>query len=208
MNTTTTAVANFQQVERSDLFQRDHASFYAISPVKGARVEGTVSVGVTSHEVDVPGARSWEPKRTVPAMWIDYTPDRKEPWFDGTTRNLITVNGRQYGEGFGASVNGRVEFMPADSYGHLVNYYPAATVDGVKYFLRATISMFDSVTDKARDVLNAVAAAIAAEFVTDERWHAFKVSQAEYRVARATEKRDEAQQALDAALAELKALNA
>ena len=203
MGMNTTAVASFQQVERPDLYQRNGASFYAITPVKGARVEGTVSVGVTSHEVDIPGARHWEPKRTVPAMWIDYTPMLAD---DTGKRDLITVNGRQYGEGFGASVSGRVEFMPAGSYGHLAKYYPSATVDGETFYLRATINQFDHVTDKARDVLNAVAAAIAAEYVTDERWHAYCVSQAEYRVNRATEDRDKAQTALDVAVAELKTL--
>lgn len=202
---TTTAVADFQHVERPDLYRRNNASFYSVTPVKGARVEGVVSVGVTSHEVDVPSARSWEPKRTVPAMWIDYTPMHAD---DTGERDLITVNGRQYGEGFAASVSGRVEFMPADSYAHLSTYYPSAIVDGEKYYLRATISQFDHVTDKARDVLNAVAAGIAGEFVTDKRWHAYLVSQAEYKVNRATEDRDKAQSALDAAVAELKALNA
>ena len=200
----TSAVANFQQVERPDLLLRNNAGFHRITPVKGARVDGVVSVGVTSHEVDVPGMRQWEPKRTVPAMWIDYTSTHT----DTSVRDLITVNGRAYGEGFAASVSGRVEFMPADSYGHLSQYYPSATVDGKKYYLRATINQFDNVTDKTRDALNAVAAAIAGEFVTDERWHAHLVAQAEYRVERATEERDKALTALDAAVTELKALNA
>ncbi len=202
---TTAAIGNFHPIERPDLYLRNNASFYSVTPVKGARVDGTVSVGVTSHEVDVAGARHWEPKRTVPAMWIDYTPMHAD---DMGQRDLITVNGRTYGEGFGASVSGRVEFMPADSYSHLGTCYPSATVDGVKYYLRATVNQFDHVTDKARDVLNAVAAAIAAEFVTDERWHDFQVAQAEYRVDRATEERDKAQTALDAAVVELKTLSA
>ncbi len=205
---TTTPVASFRQVDRPDLYQRDRASFYEITPVKGARVEGTVSVGVSSHEVDVPGARSWEPKRTCPAMWIDYTPNFADgPRPEHTSgRETITINGREYGEGFAASVSGRVEFMPADDYAHLVAYYPAAAIDGTKYYLRATISQFDHVTDKASDVLNAVAAAIAAEFVTDERWLEFRISQAGYQVARRTEDRDQAQQKLDAAVAELDAI--
>lgn len=198
-----TVVASFEQSERPDLYHRNGAGFYQITAVKGARVDGVVSVGVTSHEVDQPGAAHWEPKRTVPAMWIDYTPMHAD---DKGQRELLTVNGREYGEGFGGSVSGRVEFMPADSYGHLSQYYPAAIINGDKYLLRATVNQFDHVTDKAREALNAVAAAIAAEFVTDDRWHTYLVSQAEHRVDRATEERDKAQQALDAAVAELKAL--
>jgi hypothetical protein len=200
------AIASFTEVTSDTLLVRNGASFYRLTPVKGARVEGTVSVGVTSHDVTVSGSHSWEPKRTVPAMWIDYTPsfeDRKHG-----SRELLTVNGREYGAGFGESVSGRVEFMPADAYEHLSKYYPSATVDGTKYYLRATINQFDSVTDKAREVLDAVASAIAAEYVTDERWHAYRVSQAEYAVARATEDRDKAQGKLDVALAELQALTA
>jgi hypothetical protein len=198
-------IASFTEVTSGTPLERNGASFYRLAPVKGARVEGTVSVGVTSHDVTVPGAASWEPKRTVPAMWIDYTPsfeDRKHG-----SRKLLTVNGREYGAGF-ESVSGRVEFMPADAYGHLSQYYPSTTVDGTKYYLRATVNQFDSVTDKAREVLDDVAAAIAAEFVTDERWHAYRVSQAEYAVARATEDRDKAQAKLDEALTELQELTA
>ena len=54
-------------------------------------------------------------------MWIDYTPMHAD---DTSERELITVNGRNYGEGFAASVSGRVEFMPADSYGHLEQVLP------------------------------------------------------------------------------------
>jgi hypothetical protein len=195
-------IASFTEVASGTLLVRNGASFYRIAPVKGARAEGTVSVGVTSHDVTVPGAASWEPKRTVPAMWIDYTPSFEDRKHGG--RESLTVNGREYGAG---SVSGRVEFMPADGYEHLSQYYPSATVNGTKYYLRATVSQFDSVTDKARDVLDSVAAAIAAEFVTDARWHAYRVSQAEYAVAHATEDRDKAQGKLDVALAELKSLH-
>jgi hypothetical protein len=193
------AIAGFTEVTSGTLLERNGASFYRLTPVKGARVEGTVSVGVTSK--DVSSSDAWGPKRTVPAMWIDYTPSFKD-----RGRELLTVNGRQYGAGFGESVSGRVEFMPADAYEHLSKYYPSATVDGTKYYLRATINQFDTVTDKASDVLNAVAAVIAAEFVTDERWHAYRVSQAEYAVTHATEDRDKAQAKLDEALAELQSL--
>lgn len=196
--------AEFQTIEAGNLFAREGSGFYRVTPAKGARVDATVSVGVSSHDVDAYFGDRRE-KVTAPAMWVDYTPFHADT---RSTREIMTVNGREYGEGFGGSVSGRVEFMPADHYAHLAKYYPAATVDGREYYLRATISQFDSVTDKARELLNGIAAEIAAEYVTDARWHAFQVSQAEYRVARATEARNEAQAKLDVAQAALEALQA
>jgi hypothetical protein len=197
------AIAGFTEVTDGTLLERNGASFYRLTPVKGARVEGTVSVSVTSHDVTIPGSNSWEPKRTVPGMWVDYTPSFK----DKAGRKLLTVNGREYGAGFGESVSGRVEFMPANSYKYLSKYgHPTAIIDGVTYYVRATVNQFDSVTDKAREVLNDVAELIATEFVTDARWHAYRVSQAEYAVGRAIEDRDKAQAKLDAARAVLDSL--
>lgn len=192
--------AAFTKIDAGNLFERNGAVFYRVTPVKGARVDGVVSVGMSSHEIDAPNSRHYDPKISAPAMWIDYTPMHADNRGD---RELMTVNGREYGAGFGGSVSGRVELFPAASYPHLERYCPATFVDGRKYYLRASIAMFDSVTDKARELLNAVAAAIAAEYVTDAAWLAFRISQAEYRVKRATEARDEAQAKLDAAAAEL-----
>lgn len=198
--------ANFQKIDAGNLFVRNGAAFYRITPAKGARVDGAVSVGVTSHEAMT---HYREPKLTCPAMWVDYTPmlaDESYAACGGRNRVLITVNGREYGEGFGESVSGRVEFLPAENNQHLAKYYPVATVAGSKYYLRASVSQFDHVTDKAREALNAVAAAIAAEFVTDERWHAYQVDQAQRAVSSATEDRDKAQAKLDEAVAVLDGL--
>lgn len=204
-----TTVADFTVTTNDKLYTRNGSTLYRVTPVKGARVDGTVSVAVSTHDYTVPGTRNWEPKRECPAMWIDYTPNYANDSYSpsgGRSRETITVNGREYGEGFAASVGGRVEFIPADSNEHLARFYPQTTVDGNDYYLRATVNQCDHVTDKAGDALNAVAAAIAAEFVTDERWLAFRISQAEYRVKRDTEARDEAQTKLDDSLAHLKAL--
>jgi hypothetical protein len=204
-----TPIAEFTQTTNDKLYTRNGAAFYRVTPVKGARVDGTVSVGVSCHDYTVPGWRSWEPKRECPAMWIDYTPNYADDSYSpngGRSRETITVNGREYGEGFAAGVGGRVEFIPAEGNDHLAKYYPQTTVDGSAYYLRASVSQFDHVTDKARELLNDVAAAIAAEFVTDERWLAFRISQAEYRVKNATKARDDAQSKLDDAVAALEAL--
>jgi hypothetical protein len=204
--------ASFEEVTRDDLYQRNDATFYHLTRVKGAQVEGTISVGISSDEVSVPGRASWEPKETVPALWIDYTPNHADESYSpsgGRSREVITINGKSYGEGFAAGVSGRVEFLPTTgNREHMAKFYRFATVGGKEYYLRGTVSQYDNVkSDRARDVLNATAEAIAAEYVTDQRWHAFRISQAEYQVNREREAVEKAVTKLGAAeqvLAELK----
>jgi hypothetical protein len=52
MTTKNTPVADYQQVTRLDLWGGRNGTFYRLTPVKGARVDGTVYVGMTSHEAD------------------------------------------------------------------------------------------------------------------------------------------------------------
>lgn len=58
--------------------------------------------------------------------------------------------------------------------------------------MSARFDSWDGMTDSARDVLRAVLTAIAGEYVTDARWQAHLVSQAENQVTRRTEDRDKA----------------
>jgi hypothetical protein len=206
-----TPLANFEAVTRDDLYQRHECAFYSLTPAKGARVEATISVGISSDDYRMPGTQHWEPKAMVPAMWVDYTPDHANESYSsagGRSRETMTVNGKEYGEGFGASVSGRVEFIPAQSRNrdHLAKFYRFATVGGTEYYVRGTISYFDHVSDKAREVLNATVEAIAIEYVTDERWHAHRVTVAERKVQREREAVAEAQAKLEKAQQELDGL--
>lgn len=194
------AIASFEATTGEGLSKRQHAEFYRVTPVKGARVDGTFAVGASSDEIRDP-RDYYAPQITVPAIYVDYTPQTA----DNTTndRAPLTVNGKTYGEGFGNSVSGRVEFLPVESNAHLGDYYQKTTVAGVEYYVRGGVSYFDGVSDAARKVLSATAAAIAAEFMTDERWHAYLVRQAEYRVERARKEVEETAAKLAEAEAEL-----
>lgn len=203
--------ANFEAVTRTDLYQRNGCAFYQLTPAKGARVEATISVGISSDDYRMPGNQHWEPKVMVPAMWVDYTPNHADESYaatGGRSRATMTVNGKEYGEGIGASVSGRVEFIPVTpgNRDHLAKFYRFVTAGGTEYYVRGTISYYDDVSDKARDVLNATVETIAIEYVTDERWHAHRVDCAERKVQREREAVAEAQAKLAKAQGELDAL--
>lgn len=192
--------ANFAPVDAGILYVRNGASFYQLTPAKGARVDGTISVAVSAHETQRPGATSHYDKINAPAMWIDYTPNHA----DGNGRQLLSVNGKEYGAGFAGSISGNVEFIPASEHnGHLANHYLSVTVDGADYYVSGRFNMFDKVSDKAREVLNATVEAIAAEYVTSERWHAYKVARAQDAVKRQAGAVAEAQAELEKAQARL-----
>jgi hypothetical protein len=207
----TSAVASYQQVTRPDLWNGRDGTFYRLTPVKGARVDGTVYVGMTSHETDDYSAGRPRPvKVDCPAMWVDLSPSLADTRqyggrvisSVGSEREPITVNSKVYDARFGA----RVEFLPASKNDHRAQHYPLATVGGRVYLISARFDSWDGITDSARDVLRAVITAIAAEYVTDARWHAQRISSAEYQVSRRTEDCDKAQKELDAAVAELAAI--
>lgn len=201
-------IPNYEAVSGEGLYARNGAVFYKVTPAKGARVEGIVSVGMSYDEVPADSQRPYGDKVMVPALWIDYTPQLADGSYSNgvRTRQTLTVNGKEYGEGFGASVSGRVEFIPAKGNEFRAQYWAKDTVDGVDYLISGSVSQFDYVSDAARKTLSALAEAIAVEFITDERWHAERVEVAKYRLKSAMEKLVEAQQVVDAAQAELDAL--
>lgn len=203
-----TPVANFTPVDGAGLESRGGtATFFAISPVKGARVEGIASVGVTSHELDAP--ERYAPKVTHPAMWIDFTPNYDRASRNEHNRRAVTINGREYGHGFAETVGARVELFPVSQYGHLVDYgYPVLTLAGVEYVARFSMNTFDNVSDAARRVLEAVSNAIAVEYLTTVRWTGHVAAQAERSAGYAADALNEAQAKYDTALAAMQAAQA
>lgn len=193
--TTTTPVAQFAQTEPGDLSTRgDSATFYSITPVKGARIEGTVAVGVTSHDLDAP--ERYAPKVSHPAMWIDFTPAKQ----GNKPRTTIEVNGKTYGAALFESVSGYVECYPVAQYSHLVKYgYPVVTIDGTDYVLRFRLSMFDTVSPSAHRMMEALANAIAVEYLTSRRWLANVTDSARRTASNAADALNEAQAKYDAA---------
>ena len=125
MTTKNTPVADYQQVTRPDLWGGRNGTSYRLTPVKGARVDGTVYVGMTSHEADDYSAGRPRPvKVDRPAMWVDLSQsyaDRR----GGVSpeREPISVNGKAYDARYGA----RVEFLPARDNDHRAQYYPLVT---------------------------------------------------------------------------------
>lgn len=197
-----TAIADYELTSRPDLWNRGGASsFFRITAVKGARVDGTIAVGMTSHDVDDWSRGSGRPhKVNAPAMWVDLSPSvADERGGIGRDREPLRVNGKTYEARFGA----RVEFLPAGKNDHRAQHYPSVSVADKSYLISARFDAWDGFTDSARDILRAVLQAIAAEYVTGERWHAQQVSQAQHKVDRAQDKVNEAQRDLDAAQAEL-----
>lgn len=171
-------IPNYRPVTIDGLQIRGNGQAYEITPAKGARVAGTIVVGVSSEEIRNPNGNHWE-KISVPSMWVDFTPANT----GYQDRILITVNGKEYGGGIGGSISGSVDFLPVTAGNdHLSDYYPRATVDRQDYYLRGGVSQFDyrAVSESARKVLGDLVAAIAAEYVTDARWLDHQISVAEY----------------------------
>lgn len=186
-----TNTAQYEPLEDDGTYQtRSNGALYRLTPDKGAKVDGVIVVGMTYHAVK--GERYGD-ETNAPEMWIDYTPSRN----DDMGRHLLTVNGKEYGEGFGNTVSGRVQFHPAREW---CDYYPVVTVGGQSYEVRASIGQWDNVSDAAGRVLNATATAIALEYVTDERWHAQRVKMARRDVERAEKAAAEASDALTEAV--------
>ena len=173
--------ASYTPVTRTDLWCGREGTFYAIN---GARIDGTVYVGMTSHETqDYSGDRSV--KVHAPSMWVDLSPSRADAHGGvSSEREPITVNGKVYDARFGA----RVEYLPAAADDHRAQYYPIAVVDGRRYLVSVRFDSWDGLTDSARKMIGDVLQAIAAEYVTDARWHAQRVSEATYARDRALEK--------------------
>lgn len=208
---TATPVANIKPTEAGDLSTRgDSASFFAVTPVKGARVEGTFAVGMTLHELEVDRRRPGV-KAAHPAMWVDFTPiyDRTRNGAHEATRAPMTINGRTYGAATFESINGYVECYPVSQYAHLVDYgYPVMTIDGAEYVLRFRLQMFDTVTDSAHKLLEAVANAIAVDYLTDVRWATYRRDSAKRSASNAADELNEAQAKYDAAQAAFDAASA
>jgi hypothetical protein len=209
-----TTTAKFEQIERPDnLWARNNASWYRITPGKGARIEGIVSVGITSREqTNYSGERPV--KVDCPAMWVELSPAIADDRGGCSSERLpITINGVQRDERFGAEV----ELLPASREdGHRDSYLRRVieaiaeeymTVNGVSYFVTSRLN-YTTLSDSARKLVRSVIEAIAAEYITDERWHAYRVSQAEYAVDRAAQELDKAQAALDSAVAARTAVKA
>jgi hypothetical protein len=154
--------------------------WYQISPVKGARISGTVQVGMTSHE-----ANDHSGNRTVkvhsPAMWVDLSPSLVDKWGgSGSERLPLTVNGKEYVARFG----GRVEFLPSTAGDYRREFYRVVEVGGRDYLVSAHIDSWDGLSDSARSIVYAVLEAIAAEYVTDSRWHDQQTKEAHYAMKR------------------------
>jgi hypothetical protein len=195
--------AQFEKIDQpANLWARNGASFYRVTPAKGARIEGVVSVGITSRDqTDYADARPV--KVDCPAMWVDLSPTIADDRGGCSSDRLpIIINGKARDERFGATV----ELIPAGTDDHRDEYYSRITVNGADYFITSRMDSYNSLSDSARKLVYSVIQAIAAKYITDERWRAHLVGQADYQVQRATEDRDKAQQALDAAVTELKAL--
>jgi hypothetical protein len=171
-----TTIANFAQIDgaaRGLCDRSGTATFYVLTPAKGARVDGIASVGMTSHQI----GRGGDGQR-YPAVYFDFTPGwSRDSGEHDTMRYTLVINGREHGDGFGESVSGYVELLPLADYAHLAERYghTVIAVDGVDYVMSFRLGTFDSVTDAGRALLEALAFAIAAEYITDVRWWAFRV---------------------------------
>ena len=205
---TTKTIAQYEQIEKpAHLWNRGgKATFYRVTPVKGARIDGTFAVGMTSHEANVGYRESGLPRNVhAPAMWVDLSPSLEDSTGGvASEREPLTINGKVYDARFGA----RAELVPAAPNDYREQYYRRVTVGGMDYLVTSRFDAWDGFSDSARRILHSVVEAIAAEYITDERWHAQKVSEADYKVSRATEKRDEAQKVLDEAIATLETIKA
>ena len=195
--------ANFRQTDAPSLWARNGATFYRVTPNKGARIDGTFSVGITSRDqLDTQtGGRT---KVDCPTLWVDMSPSAKDARGNiGSERLPVTVNGAQRS---GWDCGATVEFLPATADDHRAQWYPRVTVGGRDYLVRATVDTYAAFTDKACETLAETLAAIAVEYVTDARWHDYRVARATAIVADRERDLATAQTALDDARAELAAI--
>ncbi|MBO0676806.1 hypothetical protein JRC04_04955 [Mycolicibacterium sp. S2-37] len=200
--------ANYTIVDRDahpDLMGHEDSAFAEVSPAKGARVTGTWRVAMSSHTVDEYRGDQ-RVKETYPSVYFDTAPSHVEP---GTNRTVYvdggaskpshTVNGVEYG-----SQMIYVEFYLVTPWRD-ERGYTRVTVSGQDYHLLAR-SVMDAYTDAARKAVDETAVAIAAEFVTDERWLAYRIARAVDAHVSAVKERDDAQAKVDKAFAALQAL--
>lgn len=207
--TYTPTTATVARIDRpADMFARNGAMFYRVTPGKGARVSGIVAVGVTAGTANTYGDDGRLTRVDTPALWFDLSPIPA----DGDNRTVggdhhpLMVNGVARTIRFG----GRVEYIPTKGDGdHRRDYYPAVTIGGVEYLVMATIDGYETgLSDAATETVHAVMTAIALDAMTDARWHAYRVAVAQRAVTRAADAVADAVKALDAARAELAALTA
>ena len=206
---TATPVAQFTAAETMPTLcnRSGTASFYRITPVKGARIVGTIAVATTSHTVSG-YARD---DASYPAMWVDFTPNWSSEYARtvDSSRHPISINGREYGTGFGDSVSGYVELYPAAEYRRDWEADAATLVlDGVEYVLRFRLSMFDSVSDAARRVLESLAVAVALDYLDAVKIATQRRDSAKRSAGYAADALNEAQAKYDAAQAKFDAASA
>lgn len=191
----TATMAHYEAIERPEnLWGGRGGQFYRIVPVKGAKAQGIISVGMTSQCVtDSYGPGGRPVQVSAPVMWVDLSPARMDHHGKcGSEREALVINGKTYDARFGA----RVEFLPAAANDHRSQYYPLLTVGHRRYVVDVRFDSWDAFTDAARKVLTDVLLAIAMEYVTGERWHGQRVKDAEYKVERAQADFDSASEKL------------
>lgn len=176
------------------------ATFYRVTSAPGVRMDGILAVSMSSHE---PHYYEGSRRTTMhaPSVYVELCPTfADESGGRGRGDMPVTINGKEYNPLIGYA---RAEFLP-DSYPH----YPRATVGGREWAISSSVGSYDAWTDAARELIYRVIEAIAAEYVTDERWHAQRLSDADYAVNRATDEADKANAALADAIAARDAIKA
>lgn len=188
-------IAKFEQVQRDDLRGTDH---YRVTPAPGARIEGTFSVALSMKITEW-----WEEGDTrrqhslLPELYFTLAPNLLNEqggtlYEEGSSvHEPFRVNGKDYG----GSGTAYVRFEPKAQIGDRGDAFPAATFEGVEGYLRASFS-YTGLSDAARAVVGKTIEAIAADYLTEERWLRYQIAKADEVVEKARTEVHKAEEAL------------
>lgn len=159
-------IPKIDKVDRTDLrrWTGVETGYYRVSPDKGARIDGTFAVYVSSHEI-ASYTNDYREKVTAPCLVVDLTPDH----VDADGRHLpegepLTINGKEYAGGW---LSVRANFHPEGGR----NTGEPVTIDGQRGYLWTEYgASYDTFSDAARKLVDAAIVAIALDYMTTERW--------------------------------------
>lgn len=172
-----TVIADYQALPAGQEWGlQDHDgcdTFYGITPVKGARVEGVIAVRMFSFYGQDRWGKPVIKDPPSPGVYVDLAPRYLDEGRTPNGRRPLQVNSKSYPLLFA-----EVTFLPSSALDDRKQWYPQTTVDGQLYVVSVRLQHTPGLTEIASKILRPLLEKIALEYVTTERWHEEHIQEA------------------------------